>query len=152
MTSTVQFYRSWQTPEITPGHYFDCGLSFAAVLLMKNCYPPRASLWFRPSQSLSTPRAAVKRAAVTSLKVMGHNHSVTSRTQREFERARWTSPGSLTCTYRYTTVNTARYKACTINTTTNLQITQMAEFLRVSSAIRRSWAKFTSGTSRCNIT
>lgn len=139
-----EFYRPWQTPEITPSNYVECGPSIAAVLLTKYCYPP--SLGFRPRQTLSAPRAAV-----TSLKVMDTTIP-TSRAQTEFWRSCWTSPGCLTCTYSYTMVNTPCYKAFTINTTNNLQITQMAEFLRVSSAIGRSWAKFTSGTTRWDIT
>lgn len=123
-----EFYRSRQTPEITPGNYFACGLSFAAVLLVKYCYPPRlwgfalAKGWALPRPQWSALQESVWRwwAMIT----------VTSRTQTEFERAHWTSPGCRTRTYRYTMVDTPCYKVCTINTTTNLQITQMAEFLR----------------------
>lgn len=75
-----EFYRSWQTPEITRGNYFDCGQSSAGALLLKHCHPPR--LRFHPSRSSSPPRASEIR-----LKVMGHDCSVTGRALTEFERA-----------------------------------------------------------------
>lgn len=95
-----------------------------------------------PSPSLSDVHSVV------SLNVMGHDHSARSSTQKESERACLTSAGSLTCTYRYLIVNSPHYKVCTINTTDNLQITEMDEFLSISWAIQRSWAKFTSGSNR----
>lgn len=78
----------------------------------------------------------------------GTCHSLRGSTQKEPGRACWTSPGSLTCTYRYLVVNTPHYKVCTINTTNNLQITQVDEFLSISWAVQGSWAKSTSGTTR----
>lgn len=52
-----EFYRSQQTPEITPGNYREHGLSLAAVLLVKHRCPPRL-VWPQHSPSSSGVRGS----------------------------------------------------------------------------------------------
>lgn len=147
MTWTLwsEFYTSRQTPGITAGNCLEPDLNFVAVLLLKYCYSPRPWLYPAKFWALPQPRDV---HSIVSLKVMGHDHSLRGSTQKEPERAWWTSPGSLMCTYKYPVVNSPHYEVCTINTTNNLQITQIDEFLSISWAVQGSWAKSTSGTNR----
>lgn len=54
-----EFYRSQQTPEITPGNYCEHGLSLATVLLVKNRYPPRL-VWPQPKPQHSPSSSGVR--------------------------------------------------------------------------------------------
>lgn len=114
-------YRSWQTPGITPGNCLEhvelCCCITPEILLLTQTV-------FLPCQTLSPASASVMCTPIVSLKVMGHDDSLRSSTQKEPERACWASPGSLTFVYRYLVVNTPHYIVCTINATNNLQITQ----------------------------